>query len=446
MSLPSAAPRLLLPLLLGLPCFSQTLAVVDSSGAQPPLGVPVYTDLGSALAGTEDVVLVRSDTYANVGTLSFSRSVIVVADGPVVVQGTATFDAPGGSQVIVRGLDFEIPGTAGPLDITTKGVLMLESCTVYHEATVNNASMSPAVHVRPTAGCPELGPEDVSFTRCSFLGEDALNAFADGGHGLVVDEAAQVFAYDCAFAGGLGSAGKSGGTGAFVLGLLWASGSEFRGGDGLAGLNSASNGWGGGPGPGTGGTCTAGGHGGNGASVEGDVQCATGTLVTLDCTLLPGLGGSSPPGTCTSGSNAPGIDGEAVQLVGTGSHFVSTGPGGSPDDSRHFELSSPVRIGASSLMELEGVNDDVVKLHFGVQLATITSGQKGPRLIDIISFPSPQVALSSAPSAPVYSALVPVNLPSSPVGWLIFQPVFRDLAGYNFFGPPSLLLALDPAL
>ena len=97
-------------------------------------------------------------------------------------------------------------------------------------------------------------------------------------------------------------------------------------------------------------------------------------------------------------------------------------------------------------MELEGVNDDVVKLHFGVQLATITSGQKGPRLIDIISFPSPQVALSSAPSAPVYSALVPVNLPSSPVGWLIFQPVFRDLAGYNFFGPPSLLLALDPAL
>lgn len=280
--------------------------IVDDDGG---VGV-AFTDIGAAIsaAADGDLIVVRDGVYP--GFTLLGRRLSLTADlgatptvGPSLIEQTTADE-----RVVIRGLRFASPAS---------------SCS------------APGVYVDFASGRNWF--EDVSFRGCKGLWLNgstvgtttAIRCTTDPliGEGVLVQNGATLHLLEST---AQGADNVAGGHGLGLLeGTVIADGSILRGGAGAFG------------------SCVDCGDGGPGAN---GLQQFAGTLFRRESTLQAGDGG---PACCPPGSPGPvGLD---ENLLG-GSLFDF------PGVSRSLEVSSPVFLGGSSTMQLEGEAGDLLFL------------------------------------------------------------------------------------
>ena len=387
--------------------------VVDTGG--PALFHQIQPAVDSALDG--DTVLVKSGTYAGFAIVDKRLNVVADAGQNVTVSGTVQVTNLAASRdVVLAGLTVH-GATNGLQLLNDAGSVRVQGCTL-------NANDLGGISLY---GAWVDGSEDIAFASCVLQG--AVDAqWSGAGLGIMGSRAA---IYDCVLQGGQGfdgdcylaSAGGDAGAGALVIdSFLFASGSNFSGGDG------GDAAWGG---------CSSFDDGGDGAPGL-HLQGSATTAHVLKCTFTGGTGGaySCTLGGCgQSGQSAP-------PTVATGGATLSTFSG------MRRKLTAPAVVReapATVPITALGAAGDTVFLIISRQASfEFAPGQLGVRL-------SPQ----SPPPVVLNLGVVPaggvlgVSVPSFDLGpgvqsrTYFLQSLHRLPNGRRVLGSPESLVILD---
>jgi hypothetical protein len=383
---------------------AQNVWVVAPTAGPGVFSTQIQPAVNAAADG--DLILVKGGSFVGFSITNKSVGVVAELGASVNVLGTVEITNLSSSQRVL----FErvaVSATAPNTNLwihNNAGPVWLEGCT-----------FAPV-----TAGFDQYGVDgadvdqcaSVAFLRCTMTGSHAYawKGSTSAGWGLFAS-ASNVTLYDSACVGGAGETGFTpfggkGGIGAYVLsGFAFASGSVFQGG---AGGSSA----------------ISGGMGGTGLDNNA-------TFVSLDCTFLGGIGGSSP-----QGSGAPGIP-----LIGTVDAIAGK--------ARHFNATSPIRELQNTTMTLGGIPGENAAILFslGQDVPIYFPDLSGVLLPSLVG--ADAILLAAIPGSGVLTIQKPVpSLPPSLKGQPIYvQSFFFDAAITNVvLGPASAVVVLDSSL
>ncbi|HKE00337.1 MAG TPA: hypothetical protein VKE69_04955 [Planctomycetota bacterium] len=389
----------------------QQVFVVDDNHGPGVFTASIQTAVNAAASG--DVVLVKEGFYSGPVTIAGKSLTLVGEAGATVSVGPGKLSITNlatSQSVVVRGIRvdsfnwvaIELKNDAGPV--------WIEDCVLRGGfVPMDFAVASPGVSAELCAS--------VTIARSSVQGGAGATQFPDtGGVGLESFEST-LWLFDSTFVGEAGESGIPfnfagwGGAGAHATGgSLFASGCEFRGGDGGGFF----------------GTQTSGGGGGTGLALDGVAASA------LECAFVGGSGGAGfvqpgPQGPPTSGSTL-------APLVGVARHFAST---------------SPVREGRTIDWTLGGVPGEIAAVFYapaptpGIPLLAFG----GALLVD----PAALDALVLGTIAGDGTLAVAIPAPALPAGAfglpLFLQSIHFDVpTTYAAIGPVSALALLDASL
>jgi hypothetical protein len=329
--------------------------VVDDDGGPGVHFLDVQSAINAAAEG--DVVLVKPGDYGSFTIFQKSVHVAAEVDGTARCHGGFSVRGLSAAQsAVVRGVKVVNPLEDGLQVKNCAGKVWIEACALLGNDG-DGIYSSPAYHPEGYHGALVSGADAVSFVRCDLVGGGGadyaplLSGYGPGGAGVEMDDAS-IALYDCKLRGGLGGsvfdddAAWQGGTGGHGLaidaGFLFASGSEFRGGDGGVGGEDYDIfiGY----------SCDDGGPGGYGIHQE-SYMTGPAAVSLLDCTLLGGAGGPPFPGSgCAFGP--PGGD----VSVPNGTVQKLTGA------AKSYFVSSPKREGEKLNLTFDGQSGDLVVL------------------------------------------------------------------------------------
>ncbi len=389
--------------------------VVDEAGGA------AFTEIQPAIdaAADGDVVLVRAGHYASFAIDGRSLAVIGQDGADVeVLLGTVAVRNVGAAQsVLLRGFDRIATGFFfdAPTFSDCAGPVLVEDCRF----EVNNFGASGlAPHAIVVDACAAI-----TFVRCQ---THASQSTPVSGSGLAVS-ASRVALYDCDIAGRVGTTGfppHDGGNGAQQAGgFLFASGSQFTGGNGGPGVILTL--------PTGVQICGDGGSGGDGLAATG----APPEVIVIDTGLAGGAAAivSSSLG-CVSGEPGDPLSlasGQLVELPGE-EHWMQMGAtaceGGLVTLTLHGGALEPVIVVASSRLgfqyaaELKGVLVPAAPFHLLLLAPLPVSGEL------TVGLPIPMLP-PAAPPAQVICA----------------QPAFRVAPGSVALGAPSALVVFSGA-
>ncbi len=388
------------PLLLLVPLASAQVGVqvVDDDGG-PGVDFTVLQDAVDA-AAPGDVILVRDGSYLEIFTKK--PVVIVVEHGSTAVavgnNGIDTVDAP----FAVRGLDFFSQKAFGEvIEMELDQPAFFEDCSV--TGAVTGAGFPPNSAVRI------LGSSQLTLSHCAIAAGDGPTI------GLRV-EGPSLHAYETFVAGGNGNSASAvdGGDGLFVTGgEIYASGSDFVGGEGDTPFLFG---------------CDAG-DGGDGLEF-----LAGAGVRLLDSAGFGGAGGVAQPG-CVDG--VPGAD----LIVPPGQLQIL------PGSSRALIVTATVVEGSTLQESFQGQPGDLAFLAFSTGIGTLPYLP----LIQAPPFPTPPVTIFFRGTVPASGELV-FNMPIRPIGLvdralpLFAQGLFVDTLGQIQASAPSMTVILGAAV
>lgn len=400
---PSLA-TLALATLLCLPAAAQSVRVVDDDGGP---GVD-HTSLQDAVdaAAEGEILLVKGGTYGPL--LLGDKSLVITAElgESVVVGQTLLSNLSAPKRVTLTGLTIHANfGGTGLVLSNSPGQVLVTECTVVGQG-IPLFQINTAVTV---TGCAS-----VTFSECVVSVDGA-----SGGYPGLDAVLSDVHLYDCSVAAGnQGVEGLFGPPGAEVNGgFLFASGTTFRGGNGGVGVDDLF-------------FCNPGGDGGLGLQVLSGAE-----LRTVDCQFLGGLGGGPSP----SGNCGPGAPGQGLDTTGAGS----------VDDygvtAHHFSVESPLREGASSVIEFNGEPNESVWFYWSLGMSQAHSGViKGT----IVPGPAPFTIFFGS-VGPTGTLSLPITIPVEPALLsvaLYEQAIFFDPLTRFVMTNPELSVVLDQSL
>lgn len=305
-----------------------------------------FTSLQDAIdaAGQFDIILIKPGAYGLFGSPPpifkiDGKSLTLIADGPGGVNIANPLYVTGlaaSQQVSLRGLQIVVRDQGTALRLSSNaGSVWVDDCVISSSSPV--FPFFPAGHGADVSSCAA-----VTFMRCSLSGTNVGTTIGDGYHGLLSLDS-NVALYDSVLHGGDTAAVLGGGHGASVVGgFLFASGSEFFGGDGGDGADQQLFT-----------PCSSGGDGGSGVHLVSGAP----VLSTLACDFTPGSGGTAgdpgPLPPCQDGSAGSTVE------ISDGTHTLLPGP------EHQFEVSAPVREGETLVLTYTGPPGEMVFVEYG---------------------------------------------------------------------------------
>ena len=414
------------PLLLFAPLLAAAaradVLVVDAAGGPGTDHLAIQPAVDAALAG--DVLLVRAGTYP--GFAIHGKPLTVTADqGHVVrVAGEITVRfVPAGEAVHLRGLStllLDVPLARGLVLGSNAGAVLVEDCVLRGETQEQDDPPQPGLVV--------VDSEDVVLLASTFVGGGGWSYFQGGPHwgtsgapgARVVSQSATttVYAYGCEFEGGYGSSGVGeshfpglpGGDGLRLeSGVLYASGSTFRGG---AGGGGADGGFG---------TCGDGGPGGAGLDEE-----PGGEAIVADSTFAGGPGGLGGNAFCLHGDDGPPFEGDPLDLA---------------EPARLLSSPGPVREGQILQLVFHGPPGEVVTLLAGPTDPQLLLTLFGARLV---SAQHRAIPMGTIPASGALVKSLPMpTLPASIEHVVLSLQGLHATGAGNRLGGGTLLVLLD---
>ncbi|HTE06837.1 MAG TPA: hypothetical protein VK824_11610 [Planctomycetota bacterium] len=382
--------------------------IVDANGFGDHVTIQAAID-----AATDgDILVVKPVAFCCASAEIHAKSLTLIAD-VAPGQDTANLtlgihDVPAGGRVVVRGFHSGSQSVNdGQLTVTDcAGSVWIEDCRF--------ARIPELLAIGPDAAAEIQGSPVVTFVRCTFTGADGSNGSvtfppfppSPGSAGVLLVHSVAAF-HDCtATAGG-------GGFNSFFLGEAGAHGVELQASSAFLSGCAITGGDTGGPVPG-GGTAP----GGDGLHLD-----AASFAQQLDSTIAGGSGGEdidAPPG--------------AVQPF--------------PGTARSLLVPAPKRGGQGGLLNLSGVQGDVVGFFWNIKAGLLPlPAKKGWFLLDpsLLAGPFP-LAVISSPGGTLDALFVTPALPSALEGQtLLLQPFFANTDGITL-GAGTAFVLLKPGL
>lgn len=412
--------RLALPsflLALALPSAAQTVLVVDDVPG-PGVDHTSIQDAASA-APSGAILLVRPGNYGTEFIVITGKSLTIEMEPNANVTAQSTLfvqDLGPGDEVVVRGLEIDALGnnTNELLQLEDNlGTVWIEGCT-FLGTTLAFFTSPDTVLVSNTAAAV--------FRDCTIVG-GAPAITLPGGRGIAAT-GSSLFLFDTVVEGGPGTGGAtmdgSAGGPAVQLegGLLFADGSDLRGGDG--GSTGAIFGCG-----------DAAGDGGDGLVLgQGAPQAF------LRNTALAGGAGGEPLEGCASSPGAAG----APSTVSTGSLQQATEPG------HGVTVTTPVRTDELATVAVSGPPGEFAVVLFAPDAAPIFL----PGLFDTLVPASPlsSLGIGQLDGAGNASLQVQPTLPPGVLGRRLFTQVlfFDAMTSTLTLGAPNAVVVLDASL
>ncbi|MCE9593496.1 MAG: hypothetical protein K8S98_04820 [Planctomycetes bacterium] len=399
-------------------------------GPNPPAMTDIQIAVDSAAAG--DIVLVDSGTYAGFTidgkALTIAARVDTSAGEAVLVNGTVRIaNLAAGSAVVLQGDAFTIDGqTANALEVVTSlGSVRVQGLTLLGGCATLGADGGAGLMLDQAA--------DVALMSTTAKGGGVCEYPASGGDGIHVTQS-QLALYSVTSEGGhggedlasFGTDGTAGGSGCVLVdGFLFSVHSTFTGADAGSGGDGL-------------GDCITGippGQGGNGG--HGLVLGGSGATARLmDTSRVGGIGGTVGGGTtCTQTDGAPGL----ADSLAAGATLT--------------EPATPVRLTHAPNLshELSGIQlsfEGVPGDHVYVFLSTATQFVDMPPFAGVSLAKGPffyRVSMGIVGPTGVLDSAIGVS--SLPVGvqgevWHV-QTFVRTLAKKRLLGGPATLVVLD---